>query len=294
MVITGELKKLYPFSSHFLKIQYGKNVESDLHYLDEGKGEPVLCLHGNPTWSFFFRELVKSLSKTNRVIVPDHLGCGLSGRPEDFSYRLADHIANVEKLADKLKLDNITLIVHDWGGAIGLGFAMNNLSRIRRLIVSNSAAFVSEDVPKRIAILRSALTNDILIRRANIFSLGAVFMASAKGLRPEVKRAYLLPYDSYKKRVAVAAFVRDIPSDSSHPSYITLRNIEEKLPSLRVPTFLLWGAKDFCFHLGFLKKWQEIFPHSQTKILDQAGHYLMEDEPVESVAAITKFMTVER
>ena len=290
MVITKELEKLYPFLSHFIKIYYGKNAESDLHYLDEGEGDPVLCLHGNPTWSFFFRHLVRSLSKTHRVIVPDHLGCGLSGRPLDFSYRLADHIANIERLAEALQLERITLVVHDWGGAIGLGFAVKNLSRIRRLIICNSAAFLSNDIPKRIAILRSAFINDILIRRANLFSIGALYMASAKGLKPEIKRAYLFPYDTYDKRIGVASFVKDIPGHSTHPSYGTLQDIEKQMQFLRVPTLLLWGAKDFCFHLGFLKKWQNIFPHSETKVLPEAGHYLLEDEPVESVAAIVKFV----
>ncbi len=293
MVITKELKNLYPFQSNFIKINYGKNSESDLHYLDEGKGEPVLCLHGNPTWSFFFRNIVKELSKTHRVIVPDHLGCGFSGRPLDFPYRLADHITNIERLAETLQLDNITLVVHDWGGAIGLGFALKKLSRIRRLIVCNSAAFLSNDIPKRISILRSELTNDILIRRANVFSLGALFMATSKGLKPEVKRAYLFPYDTYDKRIGVAAFVKDIPGNATHPSYGTLQNIEKQMHLLRVPTLFLWGAKDFCFHLGFLKKWQALFPHGETKVLSEAGHYLLEDEPVKSVEAIVNFVTVD-
>ena len=115
-------------------------------------------------------------------------------------------------------------------------------------------------------------------------------MTSAKGLPAAVKRAYLAPYHDYRSRIAIAGFVKDIPTDTQHPSYKTLRQIEEELATLQVPTLLLWGAKDFCFHLGFLKRWQQIYPHAHTVLFPNAGHYVLEDEPAAAVNEIRKFL----
>lgn len=283
MVVTSELKKLYPFRSHYFSIQQNK-----MHYLDEGSGENVLCLHGNPSWSFYFRELVKDLSKNYRVIAPDHLGCGLSDKPQNFSYTLEDHIANVEKLILHLNLNKITLIVHDWGGPIGMGLALKQRDRIHKLVILNTAAFLSKDIPKRIASLRT--WTDFFIRRANLFCIAALYMTTVKKLPAEVKKAYLAPYSNYKDRIAIASFVKDIPLVPSDISYKTLANIEAGLSSLKVPKLILWGAKDFCFHMGFFKKWKGIYPDAQTHVFENAGHYVLEDEPESSLGKIREFL----
>jgi haloalkane dehalogenase len=125
--IPSELKQEYPFSSHFSSMKNHK-----LHYIDEGSGDAILMVHGNPTWSFFYRNLAKHFSKNFRVVVPDHLGCGLSDKPQDYEYTLKNHIDNLEKLVLELGLTNITLVLHDWGGAIGMGLATRNPQLIKK------------------------------------------------------------------------------------------------------------------------------------------------------------------
>lgn len=286
MVVTEEFKKLFPFRSHFFEDSLFENER--IHYIDEGAGDPILCLHGNPTWSFYYRNLVESFKSTHRVIVPDHLGCGWSSKAQNFSYQVADHIHNLERLVLKLDLHNITLVVHDWGGAIGFGFALRQKHRIKNIVILNTAAFLAKDMPKRIALLRASA--DFLIRRANLFCLAASFMTTVKKLPREVRRAYLAPYRNYHDRVAIAGFVKDIPMKRNHPSYSTLEGIEKSLRSLSVPTLILWGARDFCFHLGFYEKWKEIYPHAQTKVFENAGHYVLEDETNEVLQEIRNFL----
>lgn len=286
MVITQELRKLYPFAPHYFNTPDGHRM----NYLDEGNGDPILCIHGNPTWSFYYRELVNEFRRSHRVIVPDHVGCGLSDKPQNFSYQLADHIRNLENFILHLNLQNITLVVHDWGGPIGIGAALKQKLRISKLVILNTAAFLSKDIPKRIASLRSWIFPNLLIRRANLFCLAATTMTTVKKLRPELKRAYLFPYRNYHDRVAIAGFVKDIPLEHNDPSYQTLSKIEQGLSTLKVPTLFLWGARDFCFNLGFLRKWQKIYPEAHTVIFENAGHYVLEDESEAIVQQIRKFL----
>ena len=133
-------RALYPFESHWLHLPSGPRM----HFLDEGQGEPILALHGNPTWSFYYRELVKGLRGTNRVVVPDHVGCGLSDKPQDYPYTLRTHIDNVEALVDRLELGPFNLVVHDWGGAIGMGLAGRRPDLVKRILFLNTAAYRSE------------------------------------------------------------------------------------------------------------------------------------------------------
>src|SRR5210317_654830 len=131
MVIPQILQDEYPFSSQFLDLECGHRM----HYIDEGSGDPVLMVHGNPTWSFFYRNLIKRLTPKNRVIALDHIGCGLSDKPQDWSYRLKDHIQNLEQLITQLNLRNMTLILHNWGGAIGMGYATRYPENIKKIII---------------------------------------------------------------------------------------------------------------------------------------------------------------
>jgi haloalkane dehalogenase len=284
VTIPIDLKNEYPFESHFFKIE-----KNNLHFLDEGSGEAILMLHGNPTWSFFYRNLTKYFSKNYRVIVPDHLGCGLSDKPQDFSYTLNEHIKNIEKLVLKLDLKDITLIVHDWGGAIGMGLATRHPTLIKKIVVMNTAAFISSDIPTRINILRNPF-GEWAIRQFNGFSYPATFMSTTKKLSPIIKKGFTLPYHDFESRIATAKFVQDIPMEETHTSYSTLKNIENKLSDLKVPMLFLWGEKDFCFTMKFLKRWQEFYPQAKTRIFENAGHYLIEDELVEVTKEIDAFL----
>jgi haloalkane dehalogenase len=265
----------YPFSSHFAIID-----GHHLHYIDEGTGPVIVMVHGNPTWSYYYRHLIALLSRSHRVIAVDHLGCGLSDKPQDYPYRLQNHIDNLENLLGGLQIVSYSLIVHDWGGAIGLGVAARNPLVLEKLVILNTAAFCSSRIPLRIRVCRWPLLGSLLVRGFNGFAGPAVFMAVTKSLRPEVARAYLAPYDSWDNRVAVHGFVRDIPLTSAHPSYAALKEVEEGLPHLaarNIPVLICWGGRDFCFNDHFYQEWQHRFPRAECHYFPEAGHYVLED-----------------
>ena len=285
ITIPQELKNEYPFQSHFINV----DEKNQLHYIDEGAGPVIVMLHGNPTWSFFYRNLIKDLSKSHRVIVPDHIGCGLSSKPEDYQYTLINHINNVEKLLNHLNIEKFSLIVHDWGGAIGMGVATRAPQKIEKIVAMNTACFTSEDIPFRINILRNDL-GEWMIRSMNAFALPATFMAVNKKLNPIVKKGFLLPYNNFHNRIATAKFVRDIPMDKTHQTYPTLKKIEEHLKDIKAPVLLLWGEKDFCFNMNFYKRWQDFFPEAKGISYPDASHYLLEDKYPEVSKEISNFL----
>jgi len=269
------LGDLYPFTSHYVDIDGHR-----MHYLDEGDGPTVLMLHGNPTWSFYYRDLIKGLRDRYRIVACDHIGCGLSDKPQDYPYTLATHIANVERLVDHLRLGDVTLAVHDWGGAIGFALAVRRSELVRRFVVFNTAAFSGGCLPWRIGACRIPLLGALAVRGLNGFAVGATFMACAKRERmtPRVKSGYLLPYDSYANRVAVHRFVKDIPTRPGHVSYDALREIEAGLSGLRDrPMTIFWGMRDFCFTVKFLDEWIKRFPRADVHRYADAGHYVVED-----------------
>ncbi len=272
---TAPLGDLYPFHSHYLDINGHR-----MHYVDEGEGPAILMLHGNPTWSFYYRDLIRGLRDRFRVIAPDHIGCGLSDKPQDYAYTLSTHIDNVGRLVDHLGLSEVTLAVHDWGGAIGFGWATRHIKHVRRLIVFNTAAFLGGRTPLRIRVCRWPVVGDLLVRGLNGFAGVAVHTATKRpgGMPTAVRRGYLLPYDSYANRVAIQRFVRDIPMGPSDPSHAVVRQIEDALPRLADrPMILFWGMKDFCFNARFLRGWIERFPEAEVHRFEDAGHYVVED-----------------
>ena len=269
------MTNLYPFSSHSLQLDRLR-----YHYLDEGSGENLLMLHGNPTWSFYYRNLILGLKGSYRCVVPDHMGMGKSDKPQDYPYTLSRHIDNLEKLADHLELDDITLVVHDWGGAIGMGFAVRHPERIRRLVIFNTAAFLSSEIPLSLSLCRIPGFGAIAIRGFNVFARGAIRWACVKQERmtEEVRAGYLAPYDNFANRVANLRFVQDIPMSPDSPSYYVIQHIEENLKLFQEhPVQIIWGAHDFVFNDHFLKRWQEIFPQAEVHRMEDAGHYVVED-----------------
>ncbi|MFP5459052.1 MAG: alpha/beta fold hydrolase [Bacteriovoracia bacterium] len=276
---------LYPWRHHFLGLN-GLN----LNYVDEGSGPAMLMVHGNPTWSFYYRHLIKAFSSHFRCVVPDHMGCGFSDKPQDYNYSLENHIQNLEKLVAFLGLKDITLVVHDWGGAIGMGFATRHPELIKRVVVLNTAAFLSQNIPKRIALCKAGRFGEFLVRGLNGFAWPATFMATKRGLTKDVKAAYLAPYDSWNNRIAVSRFVQDIPLDQSHPSWNTLSTIERDLPKVRAPKLIVWGGKDFCFDRTFFEKWISIYPDAEAHWIANAGHYVLEDAPKQAIETMVDFI----
>ena len=283
--------ELYPYTGDFLDVDGGK-----LHYLDEGKSEdtsqPVmLAVHGNPTWSFYWRQLIQSFAGEYRVVVPDHIGCGLSDKPQDWDYRLAQHIDNLCKLVEYLDLQNIVLVVHDWGGAIGMGMAGRMSERIQKLVVTNTAAFRSQEIPLSIASCRIPVFGSVAVRGFNAFAGVATWRATAKGLSDSVKSGLTMPYNSWANRIATLRFVEDIPLKPSHPSYDALLAVEEGLNTLtEKPMLICWGEQDFCFTPNFRKEWQRRFPDAEVHAWGDVGHYVIEDVPERLVETMTAWL----
>jgi haloalkane dehalogenase len=277
----------YPFRSRFLTVD-----GSRYHYIDEGDGEPLLMVHGNPTWSFAWRNVVKGLSGEYRALAVDHIGCGMSEKPPFYEYRLRRHVANLARFVTELDLRGITLVAHDWGGLIGMGAAVRLPERFRRFVLLNTAAFKGP-VPRRIAACRWPVLGPLAVRGLNVFARSALSMCVSKPerLTPAVRRGYLAPYDSWANRQAVLRFVQDIPTRPTHPSHETLAEIESGLAQFQDrPMLLVWGERDWCFTTEFLAEWQRRFPQAETLSLPDAGHYVFEDAPEQIVPRIREFL----
>lgn len=289
--LPESVRSLYPFQPHWFVTPGGARMS----YLDEGprSDEAVLMLHGNPTWSFFYRDLVKALAPGLRCVVPDHVGMGLSDKPADYAYTLETRIRDIEALISQLGLKRLHLVVHDWGGAIGFGVATRQPARIGRIVILNTAAFVSDRIPARIAWCRAGLIGEWLVRGFNGFAGPAVTMAMARRqLRPDERAGFLFPYSTWANRIAVHRFVRDIPLERTHPSRSALETIEKALPALaNNPKLILWGGRDFCFNDHFLARWREIYPQATVHRMADVGHYVLDDAGAEARERITGFLT---
>ncbi len=288
--IPAELRDEYPFAPKTFTTRAGARMS----YLDEGprSDEAVLMLHGNPTWSYYYRHLVRALAPTHRCIVPDHVGMGTSEKPENYDYTLARRIEDVEALVAALELKKVHLVVHDWGGAIGFGFAARHASQIGRITILNTAAFHSPWIPRRIALCKAPLLGPLVVRGFNGFAGPATRMAMhRRTLSVAEKRGYLWPYDSWAHRVAVSAFVADIPLRASHPSWATLSAVEAGLAQFRDHAVqIIWGGRDFCFDDRFLGRWREFFPRADVRRIADAGHYVLDDARDEVIPAIKVFL----
>ncbi|MEW6279656.1 MAG: alpha/beta fold hydrolase [Candidatus Eremiobacterota bacterium] len=288
--LPTDVRDLYPFTSHYRR---ESAQGARYHYLDEGRGEPILMVHGNPTWSFYYRDLIRAFWKTHRAVVPDHIGCGLSDKPQNYPYRLRQHIQNLEELVLDMNLKDITLVVHDWGGPIGLGVAARHPHRFKRLVVMNTAAFRSARMPWLLRIARLPLIGDVLIRGLNAFAGLAMRLAIARPdrLSDSARRGFLFPYRNWHDRVGNLRFVQDIPMEPGHPSYSTLVEVEEGMGRLtHLPTLLVWGEKDWVFTPEFLKRWMLLFPQCEVQRLSWAGHLVAQDASPEVIAFMKEFL----
>jgi haloalkane dehalogenase len=288
-----ELRKdLYPFDSHFLEVGGVR-----MHYLDEGEGEPVLCVHGNPTWSFHYRRLAFELRHSHRVVVPDHVGCGLSDRPGDDRYRytLARRIDDLTALVNHLDLSSVNLVVHDWGGAIGLGWAVRHPERVARLVILNTAAFhlpEGKRLPWQLRLVRNTALGALMVRGLNAFARGAVHVACTRRRMTRAERdAYCAPYDSWSNRIATLRFVQDIPLEPGDPAYDVLTRTQESLDRLADrPVLVCWGLRDFVFDRSFLEAWRRIYPDARFCEFPDSGHYVLEDSGEEIVGLVRDFL----
>ena len=283
----------YPFSSNYLQIEGGR-----LHYVDEGKTEAVdkptlLMVHGNPTWSFYWRRLIRRFGSDYRVVAIDHLGCGLSDKPTGYDYCLANHIENLCQLIDHLDLNNVTLLAHDWGGAIGMGALQARQDRFNRIVLFNTAAFPPPFIPFRIRVCRWPIFGRVGVQGFNMFARAATFMATEQigGLSPTIADGFLHPYNSWNNRVAVYNFVKDIPLSPRHRTWNILQRMEDGLADLSSwPIMLMWGMKDWCFRPECLARFQKHWPDAIVHEFSDAGHYVIEDAADEVEKCLKEFL----
>ncbi len=268
-----------------------------MHYLDEGQGEVLLALHGNPTWSFYYRNLIKQFRAQYRLVVPDHIGCGFSDKPDDlhYSYRLEQRVRDIEVLVKQLGLKDITLILHDWGGMIGLAFASRNPQLVRRIILMNSSGFPlpsSKHFPWALALSRVPVLGALLIRGFNAFAFFASWICCQRyRLPPILRQLYRLPYNTWRQRIAVHRFVQDIPLSPKHPSWSLVKATSESLDQLKsIPFQIIWGERDFVFDKHFLAEWHKRLPDAEYHSYPDAGHYILEDLGDEAITLMRDFL----
>ncbi|NVN98938.1 MAG: alpha/beta fold hydrolase [Geobacteraceae bacterium] len=287
------LKNEYPFSGKYFDLNGIK-----YHYLDEGAGSPVVMVHGNPSWSFYYRNLVKALSTGHRCIVPDHVGCGFSDKPGDdrYDYTLSRRVDDLERLIDSLHLqEKITLVVHDWGGMIGMTWASRHPQRVEKLVILNTAAFPmpkAKKLPLGIKICRDSLLGTLLVRGFNAFARGAAYVGcKLNPLSQEMQNLYCLPYDSWQNRIATLRFVQDIPLKAGDKGYDLISSTAESLKFFKdLPMLILWGEQDFVFDRHFLDEWIRRFPQAKVHSWKDGGHYILEDVKEEAVPLIKEFI----
>lgn len=285
----------YPFTPQRFQVRPGISMS----FLDEGPrdGEIVLMLHGNPSWSYYWRKLVAGLSDRYRCIVPDHIGMGLSDKPDDaeYDYTLASRIEDLATLLAHLGIDGkVSLAVHDWGGMIGFGWALRDPSRIARLVMLNTAAFplpAEKPMPWQLKLGRDSRLGALAIRAFNAFSSAASRVGVCTPMPPDVRAAYVAPYNSWANRIATLRFVQDIPLAPGDKAWALVEESGRRLHEYADrPALLAWGLRDFVFDAHFLRGFEQKLPQAQSLIFDDAGHYVLEDKADQIVPQVRRFL----
>ena len=289
----------YPFAPHRLEVRPGIVMS----YLDQGPrdAEVVVMLHGNPSWSYYWRHLVLGLRDRYRCVVPDHVGMGLSDKPGDdrYAYTLQSRVDDLATLLERLGITGpVTLAVHDWGGMIGFGWGLSHMAQVRRLVILNTAVFplpAGKPMPWQLKLGRDSKLGALLIRGFNAFSSAASHVGVEKRMLAAVRHAYVAPYDSWRNRIATLRFVQDIPLRARDPAWPLVAEAGRRLHEFADrPVFIAWGLCDFVFDRHCLDTFTESLPNAQVHTFADAGHYVLEDEHAVLVPGIREFLDAHR
>ena len=265
-----------------------------LHYVDEGEGEPIVMLHGNPTWGYLYRNFIPTLSETNRCVVPDHMGFGKSDKPLDKPYTLAKHIENFTALMDELELKDITLVMQDWGGPIGLGYGIEHVDRIKRLVILNTWAFripEGSQLAPLLDMFRQPHVGEAMVQGLNLFVEG--FLPAGIYHKEKLETfmpAYRAPFPDWNSRIGTLEFPRDIPVGDEQRSSATMGNIQDNLGKINVPTTIIWAMQDPAIPPPLIDAWKGVYAHAEEHRIETASHFLQEDEPEQIVELIQDFL----
>jgi haloalkane dehalogenase len=273
----------FPFEPHYLE-QDGLRM----HYLDEGGGEPVLCLHGEPTWSFLYRKMIPVLAPAARVIAPDYFGFGRSDKPTDQAWYTYDrHCASIVRLVEELDLRGLTVVVQDWGGPIGLRLAVEHPDRVARLVVLNTG--VGGGRPPSETWLRF---REVVRAAGGDFQAGRLIRTSAvRGLTDDVMAAYDAPFPEPGSKAGALAFPEQVPTEPEHPNTAPLMAVREALKSWEKPTLVLFGDSDPIFRPEVANAISRLIPGAlPAETVENAGHFVQEDAGEEVAARIVEFL----
>lgn len=275
----------YSFRPCFLQLEAGR-----MHYVDEGQGEVIVMVHGTPTWSFLYRNLIKKLSPHYRVIAPDHIGFGLSDKPENWSYLPLDHARNLSDLVERLELRDITLVVHDFGGPIGLSYAIEHPENVKRIVIMNTFMWPLKgdkafEMPNRIfnnplgrfAYKRLNFSPVVMVRSA---------WGDKKKLTKEIHRHYIQALPTPSDRQGTWVFLQQLIGSSDW-----YQSLWDRRDNLRgKPALIFWGMKDIAFKEKELERWKDLFPAARVVCFPEAGHFLQEEEGDQIASVMQEFL----
>jgi haloalkane dehalogenase len=271
----------YPFASHWLEIGTER-----LHYVDEGKGDPVLLLHGEPTSSFLWRKIIPQLP--GRVIAPDLIGFGRSDKPEDIGWYSYDrHVDSIARLLEELDLTALTLVVHDWGGPIGLRVAVEHADRVERLVLLNTGIGGGSAPSERWLRFRA-----VVRELGGALDIGRLVEAgTAQGLPDDVRAAYDAAFPTPESKAGALAFPEMVPTEPDHPNTAPMNRVRDALRDWHKPALVVWGAEDTILPTGIARALVEMIPGARGPVLlDGASHFLQEDRPDEVAEAIRELL----
>lgn len=274
----------YPFKPHYLQID-----KHQMHYIDEGIGEILLFVHGTPSWSYDFRNLIRALSKHHRCIAIDHIGFGLSDKPKNYSYTTTNHSNNLEQFISELQLKNITLIMHDFGAPIGFKYAIDNPGNIKRIVVLNAWLWNSEKDADYIK-MKKILKSPILPFLYRYFNFSARFVLPAsfynKSIAKKQKLQYTKPFSNSNEREGTIGFSKSLLNDQKY--FGELWNLKVKISTK--PILLIWGMQDPVIKPKNLDTFITGFPNAEVCKIEAAGHFPQEEKPDLCISAIDKFI----